>query len=75
MEQEPVKADYAGSVTIAGVPLRCYVAQDGRQIIDCDDVREFIAALEAGAEVTPEDAMRLSELVQNSKVMEQTNDR
>ncbi len=72
MQEKVYKATHSSTIEIAGVKLRCYVTEDGKRIIDCDDVHNFFAALENGADISPEDALNLAELVKGSKVMSET---
>lgn len=44
------KAVWEGSFTMFGVPLRCYVLDDGRRIIDADDLRRMYEADRGGVE-------------------------
>lgn len=69
MSDKVHKATHASTLEIAGIKLRCYITEDGKRIIDCDDMHDFFAALESGADILPEDALNLAELVKGSKVM------
>lgn len=42
------KAIWEGEFSIAGVPLKCAVLEDGSRIIEAESFRNFIDALENG---------------------------
>lgn len=47
-------ATHHSILEIAGIKLRCYITEDGKRIIDCDDVHDFFEALAGDADISPE---------------------
>lgn len=48
------------TLSIAGVPLRVFTLDDGRRIVDADDVAALFEALASGAEITEREAATLA---------------
>lgn len=52
-----------GELTICGVTLRTYVLDDGRRILNADDVHRLFASWADGTEMTEAEAMAFARVV------------
>lgn len=59
------KAIWEGTVTIAGVTLRCYMLDNHQRIFNADDVQEFYEKMlsDDGPDLTDEELVPLAEFV------------
>lgn len=53
------EATWEGAFTLLGVTLRCYVV-NGQRIINADDFRDFVFAMESGLVLNPEELARFA---------------
>ena len=47
------------SFTLSGVPIRCYVLDNGQRILNADDVHALFRAWESGAEILDHEEMQI----------------
>jgi hypothetical protein len=59
-ESQP-KAIWEGEIVVMGIPLRCFVLEDGRRIIDADSMVDFLESL---VNLQPGTDSEFAELVQ-----------
>ena len=51
MTEQLPRVVWEGTFTIFGAPIKCYVLDDGRRIIDADGLRESMERHDAGAAI------------------------
>jgi UDP-N-acetyl-D-mannosaminuronate dehydrogenase len=63
-------------IHIAGLPLRCYVLDNGMRVIDADDAERFFKMLETGeAEITAEQADELARFIKQDSTKESSEEK
>lgn len=65
-DEDLPRAAHEGSITLAGVAIRTYVLEDGRRIMNADDMTALHRVLKGGAQVKPDEAAAYAEFVSRS---------
>jgi len=58
--EELPKAEREDAFTIFGVRVRCYILDDGRRVLNVEDVHELFAKMEQGGPHDPDELMRFA---------------